>query len=356
MARRRIDIDLLKAVGCFLVIFYHLRGAPLEANGQSLFFGHYLSAVMASCVPLFFLSSGALYANRELTFEKALRKALLLVFLTLFWAVVSAAVFDVTHGETSLTTILTDALTLRSKRANHLWFLPALATSYLAAPILIAVRKSGERIWNQVVLLIVFLAFGMGALANLATVLDLALDTKFFANSFGILQRFNLLRDAHPEALAFFALGMWMDRRELPRRALKIAPIVLILAPVPLALRGMTMAALTGESYDTTWGGMCSLPTMLFVAALYVIARSWAQGTSERDSRLGRIVSFVARNSFAVYILHWFVRPVLFDLIPRGIAPYETLLVALALSVITMFACAALGSLIKRTPLRVLFA
>ena len=356
MHQRRIDIDFLKALGCFLVILYHLRGAPLVVGGESSFCGYYLGAFMSACVPLFFLSSGALYAKRDLSFEKALRKALFLVFLTYFWAVLSAAFFDLTHGETSVATILGDALTLRSKRANHLWFLPALATAYLAAPVLIAVRKSGERLWNQVATLIVILAFGMSTLSDMVMMIDLALGTKTLTDTFGILQRFNLLRECHPEALAFFTLGMWMDGRELPRRAVKLAPAVLALSPVPLALRGMGMAALTGESFDVSWRGMSSLSAALIVVALYIIARGWAEGRTERGGLFERVVSLVARNSFAVYIFHWFARPALFNVVPRDGAPYETLIVALAFTTITMFVCALLGELIKKTPLRALLA
>lgn len=165
----------------------------------------------------------------------------------------------------------------------------------------------------------------------------------------------NVIWENHPEAIAYFALGMWLDACEPPRWAWRAAPLAFFGAPLVLGAFGLAYSHLSGDIYGVAWEGIVSCSAVVTVTGLYLMVRRWASEHAAQTA-LDRLVTFVAANSFSVYVLHWLVCPPVFARIPHGSSFALTAAVALAFATVIVLAAAAIGSLMRRTPLRALFA
>lgn len=353
---RRIDIDLLKTLACLMVAMYHLAGIPYTsaATGSVSPSGYYLHAIMAACVPLFFFASGVLYADREVTLVHVGRKCLRLVGLLVFWALFAGVFFQLIDGSFSLKDALYDAVSLKLLVANWLWFLPVMCAVYLAAPFLSCIRREGGQLWNALVACLCALTFGLNLVAMLGGTFDLLAGSEFGTKVAGFLGNFNLL-SFHPEALAFFSVGMWMGGRDLGWLTVPRSLALLVVAPIPLAAYGMLSQSITGAELDVTGFGNACVTTLLVVVALFGLSRAWAERVS-RGTLFPRLVVLVASNSLAVYLLHWFLRVPAERLVPRGAPDVVMEITTLALSVVIVVVCALVGRAARRTPLKALLA
>lgn len=353
---RRLDVDVLKALACVAVVLYHMGSVPLStATGVPYLPGYYVQALLAACVPLFFFSSGVLYASRELTFRRAATKALRLAGLLVVWGLLAAAFYRALGaGELSLAGIVVDAVGLRAQVANWLWFLPVMAATYLLAPFLIHLRKTGGRLWDALVALLVLAAFGLDLVAKVAGLADLALGTGFGGKLSELLAQFSFLRNNHPEALAFFAVGMWAEGRAVPRRLARWAPAALLAMPALLGAYGAAVHAASGQLLDVTWEGYSCVTTLVFVLALHEVVRAACDRGLPRA--LSAAAGLVGRNSLAVYLLHWFLRPAMGLAVAWSGPGVARIAASLLVAVAVTLACAAAGQLARRTPLRPLLA
>lgn len=348
---RRLDIDFLKTLGCVMVVMYHLAGVPYfdPTNGSFSPSGFYLHALMAACVPLFFFSSGVLYASRDLTFGRALRKCGRLVGLLAFWAIAAGIFFQLLDGSFSLKDAVYDAISLKLQVANWLWFLPVLVAVYLAAPFLTLVRRADGRLWNALVALLCVASFGLNLVSMLGDCFDLAMGSELGLRVSELLASFNLL-SFHPEALAYFAIGLWVADKDLELLTPARAIVLMFVAPVPLAAYGILWWNATGSLRDiTSWGFPC-VTTLLVVLALFVLSR--ALFCRVEEGAFASLVSLIGANSLAVYLLHWFLRVPCDPLIPRDMPDMLVEIVTVAVSLATVVACALVGRAVRRTPLR----
>lgn len=345
-----MDIDILKSVAIVMVVLYHL-GVPLSYRGGGILSGYYLRSFLSACVPLFFFSSGVLYAKRTLSVKRALQKVLSLAIPLVFWALCSAAMFRWLHGEAiSLKWMLLDAVTLRLQYSNWLWFIPVISGVYLCAPFILGVRDASTKLFNSLVLLLCVFAFGLDTLEKTLGYVDVLVGSEFGGKVYTFISRYSLLTTAHPEALAFFAVGVWIEGRERKVPSTPRVLVALVLAPIPLAVLGFSTQALTGREFDVTWNGYSSLPTLIIVVALYFLAR-YVIETVRSNSLALRLVGFIGANSMSVYILHWFARPVVSAAVAAagvGVA------LKYVLVPIVVLACAAIGNVMRKSPAKVL--
>ena len=87
-SRRIAGLDLMKVLGLYLVVLYHMtfRQAPeVLPHGLRTMALYFPVPLLSICVPLFFLSSGALSLTRPLDLRKTLFRALHLTVLLLIW-------------------------------------------------------------------------------------------------------------------------------------------------------------------------------------------------------------------------------------------------------------------------------
>lgn len=90
-ADRVLYLDFIKFVAAFLTVFYHLSYYSLDYGFKSneIYFPNFSRIIMcfaSCCVPLFFLTNGALMFSRPRTVKSTYAKILKIAFLVVFWS------------------------------------------------------------------------------------------------------------------------------------------------------------------------------------------------------------------------------------------------------------------------------
>jgi len=168
--RRIAGLDLMKALGLYLVVLYHLtfRAVPEVLPGDPGFLAAYcLSAGMSICVPLFFTASGALSLTRPLDLRKNTLRCLHILVLLLVWTGISLGIVLLLKGERpGRREFLAIASEMRIGYIQHLWYLPTFLFLSLLTPVLHSLRHGPSRIWRYSVLLLGIFTFGNMLLAD----------------------------------------------------------------------------------------------------------------------------------------------------------------------------------------------
>lgn len=135
MQNRLTYLDCIKGLGIILVILYHCGYVPMDSM--------YIRGIYAICVPLFFTVNGYVMLRKEHSIHSMLYKNLKMVFIILFWACISTAIYMWEQEEwymdnplVSFKIFVKNSWFITVPYSNYLWFLHTLFVLNLFNPIL----------------------------------------------------------------------------------------------------------------------------------------------------------------------------------------------------------------------------
>ena len=345
-------LDALRAFAACCVVLYHLSpsfvtygsgGGDLSSAVEAV--ALLLRAMMASCVPIFFLVTGVLYAERSPSPKRCLRKAAKLLLLTLFWGVATWLVLAFEQGrDVSLGLCLSEVFQLKMGVLNHLWFLPALAICYMVLPVMCALRSDSPGVYRGVSIVILFSAFGFDLVNRVLTICGWRLDSALPLQFDSFLGNFDPLGGIYSFTIAYVVLGMHLGR-SWRADYMRMATIGAVVGVLALAFYGEASMLVTGSDYDVTWNGYGFVGTACFTCFLYGAFKrtDWlADG-----GPLGRMVSWLGRHTLGIYLFHWvmlpLVRPFVFHF-----SGFTQVAVSLAVVAMIVVLSAGLSALMRR--------
>ncbi len=139
MKERKKELDVIRVIACFLVVVVHVSGYGMEVMDPMT--GNWATRNLVNClvrcaVPVFFMISGVLFMDRELSIRTLYRKYV--ARLLAAWAVWSALYASIDYiAERKAGPVSVGYFFSRFVQGHyHMWFLPALLTVYLFLPIL----------------------------------------------------------------------------------------------------------------------------------------------------------------------------------------------------------------------------
>ena len=332
--------DLIRVYACFFVVVAHTTGQFQIAPDHTALgaFGVAVHGVGHSAMPLFFLTAGyfaGLQIQSGADVPKFWRKRLKRVWVpTAFWSAVYLVLYLAERGASgqsvSATRVLYDWLWQGKPGAGyHLWFLYVLFTLELVGPYVMLAHRQRARVVNAA-LLTLCLVFGVYTVASVA---------QGCGNGRGRLL-FSVL------ALGYLPWYCWgapvgdkMSR--LPASARRR------LGRVALFIAGLGLGATVATTYlvSSEYARSDFLPPCLLLAF-----GAWGYTLTRRDAvspGIGRALRYLSELTFGIYILHIAALALLSRLAPRT---EETVLGALALTVVAFLSSAVLTAILKKTP------
>lgn len=295
---RRVDVDILRALGILFVVMYH------DATVAYVWpIGYWLRSLMSTCVPIFFFTSGVLLAVRNDS-ARVWRRRLMSTFLAAVGLGFATGVYySTTTGDFSLEYALVSFLSFREGESVWLWFLQSLFLVYLCAPALIALKQSRTDLWRITATLILIFVFGLDLIRRVFAFWSLE-TSEFGEMIWDYLQGFNPVPWVHPEALGYFVAGMCICKWKPSPHCVIPAIATVIVAPIPLMYYGAAMSQNMGTTYDIIWNGYGCITTLCSTIALYTLA----QRIAPHVGKFGRgFTALIGANTFVSYALNWFV-------------------------------------------------
>lgn len=162
MNERRWELDIIRIIACAMVVVIHVAGYGMEIMNPETWNWQVRNLVvsMTKCtVPIFFMMSGALFLNREISIKQLYKKYIshilvLWIVWSSFYAVIDYVAY-IKNGETSIVFFL-ERFFLGH---YHLWFLPSLLAAYIMYPLLYKMAHTLDK--NHILYLGVIVLFGI---------------------------------------------------------------------------------------------------------------------------------------------------------------------------------------------------
>lgn len=153
---RNYNIELLRVISCILVVCIHVSNVYSRAYGE-VSGGTYLFSLITNCfsrvaVPVFFMISGYLLLEENVSLRKSVHRVLHTLMVLVFWSVLYY-IWNIVFWDDRY-----DFATLFEEPVKkHLWFLYAILGMYIALPFFqLLFKKMSRRLTEYFVVLWVF--------------------------------------------------------------------------------------------------------------------------------------------------------------------------------------------------------
>ena len=204
--KKRYDyLDLLKCIAMLMVVSLHtgLWHTNFIATKSIGSFVQYCIRMLCEGVPIFVLVNGFLLINKNIEIKKHCKKMLKILFLLVFWSVVSYILFNlISKNSMSLKGMIDNTLTLNisNKYNGPLWFLQNLLMLYFVYPIISYTYRNNKNYYYYLFVIVTFFTFIGGLLTSIDN-----LGFKFFSNISVFINSINPLQNGI--FIFYFMLG-----------------------------------------------------------------------------------------------------------------------------------------------------
>ncbi len=313
---RIAGLDLMKSLGLYLVVLYHLtfRNPPDVLSGRLLPILIYgLGTLMSVCVPLFFTASGALSLRRPVNLRKNIWRCVHLAVLTVCWTAVSLLTVLVLRREhRSPGEFLEIAEALSVGYIQHLWYLPTFLFLTLLMPVLQGLRSGSKQVYRYGLCLLLLLTFGNLFLNDLEYLLRWLLGRTGHTGTRQFFWYVNYFGCYYWYSLAYLALGAYLcDHLQELSKYRRPAAAVILLCGGFLTLFAMARCQVRQTVFDPVFNNYGDPFTLLLTGAVSLLLLTCHPG-----KRLQRATKSLATCSLGIYLIHWLLIEALLDYWP----------------------------------------
>ena len=330
---RRTELDVCRIHACLSILMIHAAADiyhELPLGSAAFFAVTFLSTMVRSALPLFFMMSGTLVLSREtldlkrVLVHKVLRLTGMYYLWSLLYALARAAsgAFEGPH----------EFFYAVVAGHYHLWFLPAMVVVYLFMPVVHAAVHKGGLDGRYILGLFFFLGI---FLANCNLTPDPAPVLYRFTQNFSL--------DYLPY-LGYAVWGWWLSKKELPRRTLWLAPLVFLLVTGAATLANRWYSFTRGDA-DGWLFHYFSVPIFLQATASYCFFLA----LKGRRPRHEKLVTELSACTLGVYLIHPLMLNV-FERVGLAVTPASPILSLLGVYVCLAAACFALVFILRKVP------
>lgn len=349
-SRRSGGLDLLKTIAIFLVVLMHYNSLNIDFFTQPGFFtylnyGFY--SLVCLCVPILFFINGALLLNKPFDAKKLFRKTLKVIALCVGWGIFTLAVIMAIRGEAfSAVVFFKDLWYWKLDYINHLWFLQTLAVVYFFLLVLIPAWQRRSEGYHWFLISVIVFTIGNAVLLALANVLQAATGLNEIQGQFNFFNKFNPFTGTFGYSLAYVLIGGWMfanRERFQTRRWRGVAAAALVADLLLLIGYGILLSNQNGTRYVIGTWEYGSIFAFIGTLCLFVLLQDY-----QAKGWIGRLITFVGRNTLPIYLIHRMVSIPLWQWI-AGVS--NQLWFSIGVTLLTILLCAAIGEGLRRMPM-----
>lgn len=333
-------IEILRIFAMFAVVLNHIciTATTDFVSSSSDVNGIIYVSIRNLCrfaVPIFFMISGALLLNpnKELTIKKLLKNYLLkygLVIIVFGWGFAALEEIFQEHTINTSTFIKSFINMLQGKSWNHMWYMYSLFGTMLFLPVLKVVAENFLEAQIKYILIVGFLFLSIIPMIELWTRVNL-----------------NIEFPMNCVYCYYMLLGYWLDTLHIRLKknegvlAILICSIILI---VEAYLKVEYAKDIGVSSYSS--------PIILICAcSIYNMLLNKIGDVNEYKQSYEKIIEFLSKHSFGVYIVHMLWINILYKLIKINPFEYNAILIIPILWFVVLVASLVTTMIMKKIPL-----
>lgn len=335
MARenRRVEyVSLASVISCIAVVFLHTNGCFWrDPNADYWFSANIIESVFYFAVPVFFMIPGVTlldfyerYSLKDYLIKRVRKTVIPYVAWSLLGLIYQMYVLrTIDAGEVNPRYIVDGLLT--GELVPGYWFFIPLFGVYLSIPLLALVPKDKRR---EVFRYLVF----AGLLFNITC--------PFIINVFGFNLHFPLVVGVASGYLIYVMAGWLIDDDHISG-GMKTAIYILAFIGFLAHLIGTYKVSTEAGEVLRTFKGYLTLPCVLYSLGAFLLIRQKGD-TVMKNETVKRIVSFIGKYTFSIYLLHRLVLMTMTEILGmddtllsfRLIAPFFVICICVAITVI----------------------
>ena len=340
-------LDTIKAISILLVVFCHtpiLKGNSVVDNVAMI--------LCWSAVPCFFMTTGAIYLNKEWNFKKYIYKLVSIYIIMCIWKIIYLIIYQcigtINILDISKKLIFNYIFLLNNLPGivdGHFWFMYAYLSIFIIYPIFNLLFKNIKENKNYIIfiLIILFIVTALTYTINL-------IFEYFHIDNVQILNiRNNNPFGKYSHMLLYFLIGGILYKYNLYDR-FKNKKIIIRICSILFILLGIIGLVIIKKFYNNTFewqniylkDGYNWTSTILLSLGVFVLF----QGVNFKFKIFSKVLNEVGKNTIGIFYLHILVLEILRILKPNN----NGSLINLIKSIIVIAICYAIIVIIKKIP------
>ena len=352
-AERFHNIDLLKTIAIFFVVFYHgliiKQNFLLEPSFET-YFNFFVISILSTGVPLFFFCNGFLLFNKPLDLKKHIFKTIHLVIVTTIWALLTIAIMMFTDGVRFTPLEFFKAfLDMRQNMIGYLWFMGALVCIHILFPVLKGAFDSSKASIFYMAVIAYIIPLGIMCIERVCSAIVHDAAGVYF-------KMFNPFSGLLAYSFMYFCLGglacFYQDeiKQKIEEKHLNVKLIAfgaIIAACACLAVYGVLKSKKMNAVWDMVFASYDSIFTLVNVLAIYLLSMNYRP---KEGSAAASAVCFIGANTLGIYLIHEIFLHILTKRLSE-IAWCTNIIVNAVYCAAVICVCLAITWLIKKIPL-----
>lgn len=346
--KKRVEyLDTIKAISIFWVVFCHL---PLLKTNSVL--DNIAMVFCWSAVPCFFMTTGALYLNKDWNFKKYLKKLFNIYIVMCIWKIIYLIVYHYVGTINIKITPIKDIINytffltgLKGVDDGHFWFMYAYISIFLIYPFFNIMFKNMDKYKGFLIFIMIFVF--------IATALTYTINFVFKYFHIENIQISNIGRKLvygnYSFVLLFFIMGGFLYKYNIYERFKDKKKLIRMISIILIILGVLGLVFLKKALYNTfEWRGIyiedgyhCS-STILLSLGIFILL----QGINIKFKIPSKLFSEIGKNTIGIYYLH---KPIL-EIVNKLEIEYRGSLINVLKSIAVIVVCYLIIIIIKKIP------
>lgn len=356
---RYYHIDILEIIAMLFVIIDHSIMYPTNFISNSnivSYIGYYLSAILSTCVPLFFFANGYLLLNKEFNLRKHIFKIIRFAAIAVVWGAIDLSIICYINGEHLSVSEFVKILWKWDIHygINVFWYLGALVCIYIWFPLIKSVYDNNRKSFIFFVSICAFLTFGNTLLNHIFSLGLYLIEYSSKIYNVNFFNMFNVFRGIFGYAFVYFCIGGLIKTREdyirqwlNKRKNIFIVIFVMFISSGILSVTGILLSHMTDKYWDLIWNGYSTIPTFVNVICIYMLCLLY----KAHNEKIRNGIKIVSTSTLGIYVMHMIFIKTTRNEIAGVIVDYsfvEKLVVNIMYAIAILIICTLITKLMKR--------
>lgn len=337
-AKRVNYLTLASVIAAFAVVTMHVNEVFWEFSTEKYWVSaNAIDSILYFAVPVFFMISGATlidYRDRYSTKEYFKKRVDKTVIPFLVWTMIGIAFIRITREQFPLPLNLQECKEIILQILNNnfvgvYWFFTPLFCVYLCIPLFSAIEKELRVTVFQYLI-------GIGFVFNIA----LPFITNVFQWGYN-----NPLQIGVVSNYLFYVLVGYVINKQRIEKKWRLISYVLGVTGLFVQMIGTYVTSMQAGYVVTIYKDYTNLPSVLYSVAVFIFIKELS--VKIKSEKVWRFINWVAKYTFAIYLMHWYVMCVLKKIFQFDIFTISYRLIA---PIIICAACVLCAWIMRKIP------
>lgn len=294
---KNFSLSLTSVLACIFVVYIHSNFAWFGFSNSRMWFTSNIIRYICYCaVPLFFMISGATlldYKDKYSTktfFKKRLSKVVIpWIVWSIFGLFYCLYTKQINSSDINFVYIINGIF--NSKFQDVFWYFPVCISVYLAMPLFASINKDHKK---DVLIYLTMLWFILNAfIPFLLKVLNVSIS-------------YSIVAIPMTNYMFYCCVGYLISKNDVSKK-MRIILYILGIISLLLLIFGTWYLSVKDKAINNLFTGYLGVPCILYSISLFTFIK-YTSKYVEKNKFVVKMVSYLSNYTFAIYILHNFVR------------------------------------------------